>query len=97
MATCPFYALNDAEEIKAFCSLTYDVDFPMFAKVDVNGKNAHPRFDWLRSQRGGLLGNRIKWNFTKFLIAKDGTVLGRYAPTDKPEGLKADIDKALAA
>ncbi|GAA1482635.1 glutathione peroxidase [Gordonia sinesedis] len=86
---------GDAEEIKAFCSLTYDVDFPMFAKVDVNGKNAHPRFDWLRSQRGGLLGNRIKWNFTKFLIDRSGAVVGRFAPATKPEKLTGDIERVL--
>lgn len=88
---------GDADEIRAFCSLTYDVTFPMFAKVDVNGANAHPLWKWLKEQKGGLLGiDAIKWNFTKFLVGRDGRVLKRYAPTDKPESLRADIEAALA-
>jgi glutathione peroxidase len=86
---------NEAE-IRNFCSLTYDVDFPMFSKVDVNGENAHPLWKWLKSEKGGLLGfDAIKWNFTKFLVGRDGRVLKRYAPTDKPESLAADIEAAL--
>jgi glutathione peroxidase len=74
------------------------VSFPMMAKVDVNGPKAHPLYQWLTGEAPGILGTKsIKWNFTKFLIGKDGTVLGRYAPTDTPKGLAADIEKALAA
>lgn len=86
---------GDAAEIKNFCSLTYDVTFPMFAKIDVNGDDAHPLYQWLRGQRSGLLGNRIKWNFTKFLINRSGEVVGRFAPTVKPEKLTDDIEKLL--
>ena len=87
---------GDADEIRNFCSLTYDVTFPMFAKVEVNGAGAHPLWQWLKQQKGGLLGiGAIKWNFTKFLVGRDGRVLARYAPTDKPESLAADIEKAL--
>ena len=85
------------EEIGAFCQKNYGVSFPMMAKVDVNGSDAHPIFKWLKEQKGGLLTNGIKWYFTKFLIGSDGQVLERYAPTTKPEALKADIEKALAA
>ncbi|WP_201601016.1 glutathione peroxidase [Psychrobacter submarinus] len=85
------------EEIGAFCQKNYGVSFPMMAKVDVNGSDAHPIFKWLKEQKGGLLTDGIKWNFTKFLIGSDGQVLERYAPTTKPEALKADIEKALAA
>ena len=84
------------EEIAGFCERNFGVTFPMFAKVDVNGDDASPVFRWLRSAKGGLLGYRIKWNFTKFLVARDGTVLGRYSPTTKPEKIAADIEKALA-
>ena len=88
---------GDAAEIKNFCSLTYDVDFPMFAKVEVNGTGAHPLWQWLKDEKGGLLGiDAIKWNFTKFLVGRDGRVLKRYAPTDKPESLARDIEAALA-
>ena len=87
---------GDEAEIKNFCSLTYDVDFPMFAKVDVNGGKAHPLWSWLKDQKGGLLGfDAIKWNFTKFLIGRDGVPIKRYAPTDKPESLAKDIEAAL--
>jgi glutathione peroxidase len=87
---------GDAAEIRNFCSLTYDVTFPMFAKVEVNGANAHPLWKWLKQQKSGLLGTAaIKWNFTKFLVGRDGRVLGRYAPTDTPESLAADIEAAL--
>ncbi|RIJ76166.1 glutathione peroxidase [Nakamurella silvestris] len=86
---------GDEEEIKSFCSLTYDVKFPLFAKVDVNGDDAHPLFSWLRSEKSGLLGGKIKWNFTKFLINADGEVVKRYAPTTKPESITADIEALL--
>jgi len=88
---------GDAEQIGEFCQRNYGVTFPMFEKVDVNGDDAHPLFQWLRQEKGGLLGNKIKWNFTKFLIGRDGRVLGRYAPTATPESLTSDIEKALAA
>lgn len=86
---------GDEEEIKNFCSLTYDVTFPMFAKVDVNGPEAHPLFAWLRDQKSGVFGGRIKWNFTKFLIGRDGSVVARYAPTTKPEKLAGSIEEQL--
>jgi glutathione peroxidase len=89
---------GDATEIRNFCSLTYGVDFPMFAKVEVNGGNAHPLWKWLKEQKGGLLGiGAIKWNFTKFLVGRDGRVLQRYAPTEAPESLAGDIEAALGA
>lgn len=83
---------GDAEQIASFCSLTYDVTFPMFARVDVNGPTAHPLYVYLRTQAPGLFGSTtIKWNFTKFLIDRDGKVLRRYAPTETPEQIAADI------
>ncbi len=86
---------NEAE-IAEFCSLTYDVDFPMFAKIEVNGSGAHPLWKWLKKEKGGLLGiDAIKWNFTKFLVGRDGRPLKRYAPTDTPESLRKDIEAAL--
>lgn len=89
---------GDAEEIASFCSLTYDVSFPVLARIDVNGPRAEPLFRWLTESRPGLLGTRgVKWNFTKFLIGRDGRVLKRYAPTVAPEALEADIQAALAA
>lgn len=85
------------EEISDFCQVNYGVSFTMMAKVDVNGTSAHPLYQWLCKEAPGLLGSKsIKWNFTKFLIAKDGTVLKRYAPTDTPKSLEADIEAALA-
>ncbi|HMN75114.1 MAG TPA: glutathione peroxidase [Burkholderiaceae bacterium] len=85
-------------EIASFCALNYGVDFPMMAKVKVNGDDAHPLWKWLTAEAPGLLGTQaIKWNFTKFLIGRDGKVLARYAPTDKPESLRKDIEAALAA
>ena len=88
---------GDAEEIRQFCSLTYGVSFPMFAKVEVNGSGAHPLWKWLKAQKGGLLGiGAIKWNFTKFLIGRDGQVLERHAPTTTPEALRAAIERAIA-
>ncbi len=87
---------GDATEIRNFCSLTYGVDFPMFAKIEVNGAGAHPLWQWLKDEKGGLLGiDAIKWNFTKFLVGRDGRVLKRYAPTDKPESLARAIEAAL--
>jgi glutathione peroxidase len=87
---------GDAEEIRNFCSLTYDVTFPMFAKVDVNGADADPLFTELKSQAPGFLGTGgIKWNFTKFLVDRSGKVVERYAPTTKPEAIEADIAKLL--
>ena len=84
-------------EIQEFCSVNYGVSFPMFAKVEVNGDHAHPLYKWLRAQKGGLLGDRIKWNFTKFLIGKDGQVVDRYASITKPEKLAGDIEKVLGS
>ncbi|MDQ2757006.1 MAG: glutathione peroxidase [Actinomycetota bacterium] len=84
-------------EIAAFCQKSFGVDFPLFSKIEVNGEGAHPLYQWLRGQKGGMLGSTIKWNFTKFLVGKDGRVVERYAPTTKPEKLAADIEKALSA
>lgn len=84
-----------ADEIGEFCSLNYGVTFPMFAKVDVNGGAAHPLWVWLRSQKGGVLGDAIKWNFTKFLIDQDGRVVKRYAPTTDPASIAGDIESLL--
>ena len=87
---------GDEAEIKNFCSLTYDVSFPMFAKIEVNGAKAHPLYKWLKSEKAGLLGMEgIKWNFTKFLVGKDGKVLKRYAPTDTPEKIEKDLAAVL--
>ena len=87
---------GDANEIKNFCSLNYDVTFPLFAKIDVNGPNAHPLYEHLTKQKGGgLMGRKIKWNFTKFLIGRDGEVLARFPPTAKPEALDKEIARAL--
>jgi glutathione peroxidase len=84
------------EQIASFCQLNYGVSFPMMAKVDVNGANAHPLFRWLKHQAPGLLGSEgIKWNFTKFLVGRDGRVIRRYAPQDTPAKLAADIEAAL--
>ncbi len=85
------------DEIAAFCQKNFGVDFPLFSKIEVNGDGAHPLYQWLRTEKGGLLGDKIKWNFTKFLVGKDGRVIERYAPTTKPEKLAADIEKALSA
>lgn len=85
---------DDAEAIAEFCTLNYGVTFPMFAKVDVNGANSHPLFTWLRKETGGILGDAIKWNFTKFLINRDGEVVHRYGPSVEPSALEGDL-KAL--
>ena len=82
---------GSAAEIKQFCALNYEVSFPLFAKIEVNGKNAHPLYVWLRQQKGGLLGNSIKWNFTKFLVDKAGVVRARFAPMTKPERLVREV------
>jgi glutathione peroxidase len=85
-------------EIAEFCEINYGVSFPLFAKVDVNGPGAHPLYKYLTTAKPGLLGSEaIKWNFTKFLVGKDGTVIERYAPTTKPEDLDKDIERALGA
>lgn len=86
---------GDAEEIKNFCSLTYDVSFPLMAKIDVNGDDADPIFKHLKKEKGGLLGSGIKWNFTKFLVDRDGKVVSRHAPTTKPEQLRKEIEELL--
>lgn len=86
------------EEIAGFCQLNYGVSFPMMGKIDVNGAEAHPLYRWLTAEAPGLLGSKaIKWNFTKFLVGKDGQVLKRYAPQDAPAKLAGDIEAALAA
>ena len=86
------------DQIASFCSLNYGVNFPMMAKVDVNGAQAHPLWKWLTAEAPGILGSQaVKWNFTKFLVGKNGKVLKRYAPTDKPESLRKDIEAALDA
>jgi glutathione peroxidase len=88
---------GDAAEIASFCSLTYDVTFPVFAKVEVNGAGADPLFAWLKDAAPGLFGTRaVKWNFTKFLVGRDGTSVRRYAPRTAPDMLVADIEEALA-
>lgn len=87
---------GNEEEIRQFCSTTYDVTFPMFAKIEVNGDNAHPLYQYLKSAQKGILGTEsIKWNFTKFLVDADGTVLERYAPKQTPEEIEPDIAALL--
>ena len=87
---------GDEAAIREFCSLTYDVSFPLFAKIDVNGDAAHPLYRYLKKARPGLLGTEaVKWNFTKFLVGRDGQPRARYAPTDKPESLSAAVSAAL--
>ena len=82
-------------EIVSFCQLKYHVSFPQFAKIKVNGDEADPLYKWLKKQKGGLLGSAIKWNFTKFLVDREGNVVERYAPTRKPEDIEKDILKLL--
>ncbi|BAM87837.1 glutathione peroxidase [Bradyrhizobium oligotrophicum S58] len=84
-----------AEEIGAFCAGKYDVTFPLFAKIDVNGADAHPLYRFLKGEKTGLLGSAIKWNFTKFLVDRTGHVVSRHAPTTTPEALKKDIEALL--
>ncbi|HUI83837.1 MAG TPA: glutathione peroxidase [Candidatus Binatia bacterium] len=84
------------EEIRSFCELNYEVGFPLFSKIEVNGEGAHPLYKFLKSEKGGLLGDSIKWNFTKFLIDRQGNVVERYAPMTAPERIAPDIEKQLA-
>lgn len=84
------------DEIAQFCQRNYGVTFPMFAKTEVNGPGTHPLYRWLKNEKKGMIGGAIKWNFTKFLIGRDGRVLERYAPTTKPEELRGDVERALA-
>ncbi|HEX5684880.1 MAG TPA: glutathione peroxidase [Ideonella sp.] len=89
---------GDNDEIASFCEMNYGVNFPMMAKVEVNGGGAHPLWQWLKSEKPGMLGiEMIKWNFTKFLVGRDGQVIKRYAPQDEPEKIAKDIEAALAA
>jgi glutathione peroxidase len=88
---------GDEATIGAFCQKNYGVTFPMMSKIEVNGDDAHPLYQWLRKEKSGLLGGKIKWNFTKYLVGKDGQVIDRYAPTTKPEKISGDIEKALQA
>jgi glutathione peroxidase len=88
---------GDAQQIGQFCETRFAVRFPMFAKIDVNGPDAHPLYQWLTREKRGVLGTQgIKWNFTKFLLRRDGTVFKRYAPTTKPEELRGDIERLLS-
>lgn len=97
---CNQFGEQDAgsnDEIASFCQLNFGVTFPMMAKIEVNGPNATPLYQWLSSEAPGLMGSKaIKWNFTKFLVGKDGQVIKRYAPLDKPQALNKDIEAALA-
>jgi glutathione peroxidase len=86
---------GDARQIEQFCVSKYDVTFPLFAKIDVNGSKAHPLYTYLKSEKTGLLGSSIKWNFTKFLVDRSGKVAGRFAPTVAPDGLKKGIEALL--
>jgi glutathione peroxidase len=86
---------GDARQIEQFCSATYAITFPMFAKIDVNGNNAHPLYRYLTNAKSGLLGPSIKWNFTKFLVDRAGSVVARHAPTARPEGLTREIEALL--
>ena len=87
---------GDADQIASFCDLNFGVTFPLMAKIEVNGESATPLYQWLKAQAPGVLGSKgIKWNFTKFLIGRDGKVVRRYAPTDKPEKLERDIEALL--
>ena len=88
---------GDAAEIARFCSLTYEVSFPIFAKIEVNGPGADPLFEFLKAEKPGVLGSQdIKWNFTKFLVGRDGAVIARFAPVTKPEALESAVAQALA-
>jgi glutathione peroxidase len=86
---------GDARQIAEFCESKYDVSFPLFEKIDVNGANAHPLYNYLKREKSGLLGSSIKWNFTKFLVDRTGEVVGRHAPTTTPQSLKKDIEALL--
>jgi len=84
------------EDIAEFCEVNYSVEFPLFSKIEVNGENAHPLYKFLKSEKGGLLGDAIKWNFTKFLVDKQGNVIDRYAPMTQPRSIARDIEQQLA-
>lgn len=86
---------GSSEDIEEFCQVNYGVSFPMFEKTKVNGKNAHPLYQWLKSEQGGVLGERIKWNFTKFLVSRDGKVIDRFAPQTEPADIAESIEAAL--
>lgn len=87
---------GSADEIESFCKVNFGLSFPLMAKIEVNGDSADPLYDWLKKEAPGVLGTKaIKWNFTKFLIGRDGRVVRRYAPTDKPESIAKDIEKLL--
>ncbi len=86
---------GDEEEIATFCERNFGVTFPLFSKVDVNGKNAHPLYQWLRSEKGGMVGSKIRWNFTKFLIDPEGNVVQRYGSTTTPDQISDDIEALL--
>jgi glutathione peroxidase len=86
---------GSAEQIEQFCASNYAISFPMFAKIDVNGRHAHPLFDYLKKEKSGLLGSSIKWNFTKFLVDRTGRVVARHAPTARPETLTREIEVLL--
>ena len=86
---------GNAKEIAAFCETNYDVTFPMFDKIDVNGANAHPLYNHIKGEKSGLLGSAIKWNFTKFVVDRAGKVVARHAPTARPEGLRQEIEALL--
>ena len=86
---------GDAKEIAEFCETKYEVSFPMFAKIDVNGSGAHPLYKYLKGEKSGLLGSSIKWNFTKFLVDRTGQVTARHAPTARPDGLTREIEALL--
>jgi glutathione peroxidase len=86
---------GDEEEIATFCERNFGVTFPLFAKVDVNGKNAHPLYQWLRSEKGGMVGSKIRWNFTKFLVDPEGNVVQRYGSTTTPDQISDDIEALL--
>ena len=86
---------GEEAEIAEFCTANFGVNFPMFAKIDVNGKDAHPLWKWLKTAKSGLIGSQVKWNFTKFLVGRDGRVIERYAPTTEPEQIADAIESAL--
>jgi len=86
---------GDDAQIEEFCSINYGVNFPLSTKIDVNGSDTHPIFEFVKERAGGILGSQIKWNFTKFLVSPDGTTVQRFAPTTKPEDLTPEIEKLL--
>lgn len=88
---------GDDSSIDDFCQLNFGVTFPMFSKVEVNGSEAHPLYRWLRREKSGVLGDTVKWNFTKFLVGRDGTVIRRYAPATTPDKIAVDIEAALTS